>query len=148
MQADADGNSGVLRMNPMKQFSSYRILKHPLSSPGSFGELAEDEKATILISSNDSSYASFAVYPQNPEFPLTIPDGKDAAYDITIYVADGENLAGGYIGQWKVSKSALSSASEVVFHVVSHDASSEDEQALFAAGLDSYSKKVPQPEMK
>ena len=77
-----------------------------------------------------------------------LPDGKDATYEVNIYAVDGENIIGGYVGDWKVNKNDLSSANEIIFHVVEQGAVTDDERFLFVSGLSSYSKNVPAPELK
>jgi len=67
---------------------------------------------------------------------------------VEVYVTDEESIVAGYIGELKASKSALSNANEIVFHVIEHGYSSEDEMLLFVSGLSSYSKNVPAPELK
>ncbi|MBS3104886.1 hypothetical protein J4234_01370 [Candidatus Woesearchaeota archaeon] len=148
VQTDVDGRSYVLGLNPVKEFKNYRVVKHLLSNPSIVNDLAPNEKASITIKGKDTSFDSFAVYPKEVSFPLRIPDNKDATYEVNIYLADNENIVGGYIGDWKISKDALRSAGELVFHVVEQGAASEDERLLFVSGLSSYSKNVPAPELK
>lgn len=148
MQTDVDGRSYVLMMKPVKEFRNYRVVKHLLSSPASAEELAPDEKASILIRGMDTEFESFGVYPNEADFPLKLAGGKDAAYDVSIYVINGENIVGGYLGSWKVSKESLNGADEIVFHVIAQGDVTEDERLLFVSGLSSYSKKVPEPELR
>ncbi len=148
VQTDVDGRSYLLTMNPTKEFQNYKVVKHSLSNPAVAEDLAPNEKATIIISGNDTGYETFSVYPKEADYPLVLPSGKDATYDVSIYVANDENVVGGYIGQWKVSKDALQSSNEIVFHAIESDSASEDSQILFVSGLSSYSKNVPAPELK
>jgi len=148
VQTDVDGRSYVVMLNPVKEFSDYKVVRHSLSSPSSAEELAPNEKASISIKGQSIGFESFAVYPKDSEFPLKLADGRDAVYDVSVYVADDENLIGGYIGEWKVSKDSLSGANKIVFHVIEQGPASDDERALFISGLSSYSKKVPAPELK
>ena len=148
MQTDVDGRSYVLGLNPVREFSNYKVVKHLLSNPSAVSEFAPNEKASILIKGRNVGYESFAVYPQDASFPLKLADGKDAIYDVNVYVADDENIIGGYIGEWKVSKDDLRNANEIVFHVVEQGPASDDERFLFVSGLSSYSKNVPAPELK
>ena len=147
IQTDSD-KSYIMLLNPVKEFQNYRVVKHLLSSPSIAQELEPNEKATIIISSNESGYSSFAVYPKETEYALAIPEGKDAVYDVSIYLADGENIIGGYLTQWKVGKDALKGAEEIVFHAVWQESATEDERFLFISGIESYSKNVPAPELK
>ncbi len=148
MQTDVDGRSYILFMNPVKEFQNYKVVKHLLSNPGMAEDLGPNEKASIFIKSNQTGFETFAYYPKETEFPLKLPAGKDATYEVTVYLADEENLIGGYIGNWKISKDDLKNANEVRFHAVEQEAASEDERALFVAGLSSYSKNIPAPELK
>ena len=67
---------------------------------------------------------------------------------MSIYLTDEENVIGGYIANWTVSKDSLKDANEIIFHVVGQGPASEDERALFVSGLNSYSKNIPSPELK
>lgn len=146
VQTDVDGRAYVLWMNPVKEFQDYKVVKHLLSSPGAAQELS-GEKASIIIQGKDNSFESFAAYPKEADLPLILPVA-DAAYEVSILLIDGEKITGGYIGEWKAGKDAVAGASQIVFHAVAQGPATEDEKALFAAGLGSYSKKVPAPELK
>ena len=148
IQTDVDGRSYVLTLNPVKEFRNYKVVKHLLSNPSVSYELAPNEKASILIKGKDIGFDGFAVYPKEVDFPLALPDGKDATYEVTVYLADDENILGGYVGNWNVNKDALKGANEIIFHVIEQGAASDDEKFLFVSGLSSYSKNVPAPELK
>ena len=148
IQTDVDGRSYVLTLSPIKEFQNYKVVKHLLSNPSSSSELDSNEKASILIKGKDIAFDSFAVYPKESQFPLELADGKDATYQVTIYVADEENIIGGYVGEWKVSKDNLKNANQVVFHVAEQGPASDDEKLLFISGLSSYSKRLPVPELR
>jgi len=147
MQTDVDGRSYILSLNPVKALN-YKVVKHLLSNPSAAEELSSNEKASIQIKGKDVGYESFAVYPKEVDAPLNVADGKDATYEVTIYLTDGENIIGGYVGDWKVSKDALKGADEVVFHAIEQGPASDDDKFLFVSGLSSYSKNVPAPELK
>ncbi len=147
MQTDVDGRSYVLTLNPVREFQNYRVVKHLLSNPGAASELALNEQASILIKGKSVGFESFAVYPKEGNFPLKLL-GKDATYEVTIYVTDDENIIAGYVGDWKATKSDLENSNEIVFHAVEQGIASEDERFLFVSGLSSYSKNVPAPELK
>lgn len=146
IQTDVDGRSYVLAMNPLKKLD-YKVVKHSLSNPGSAAELSKDEQASISIRGKSINFESFAAYPKQEDFPFALEE-KDAKYEVEIYLADGQSLLGGYISDWEVSKEALKNANEVIFHVVEQGAATDDERALFIAGLRPYSKNVPAPELK
>ena len=145
IQTDVDGRSYILLMNPVKELN-YRVVKHMLSNPTAVQELESNEKASIFIKGIGNGFEGFAVYPREAEFQLRLPD-KDASYEVNVYLADGENIIAGYIGNWSVSRDVLGNANEIIFHVVEHEALSEDERTLFIASLSSYSKNVPKPEI-
>lgn len=148
MQTDVDGRSYVLVLNPVKEFRNYKVVKHLLSNPSVSYELASNEKASILIKGKDIGFEGFAVYPMEVDFPLMLPGGKDATYEVGIYLVNGENIVGGYLGDWKIGKDALKGADEIIFHVIEQETASDDERFLFVSGLSSYSKSVPAPELK
>ncbi|MBI2656140.1 hypothetical protein HYX03_00185 [Candidatus Woesearchaeota archaeon] len=148
IQTDVDGRSYILTLNPVREFQNYKVVKHSLSSPGIAEELAPNEKASILVKGKNTSFESFAVYPKEANFPIRLADAKDSSYEVTIYVIDGENIVGGYIGDWKVGKDELKGADEIVFHVVEQGPASDDDKFLFISGLSSYSKNIPAPELK
>jgi len=97
-------------------------------------------------------FESFALYPKEDSSPLTILDGKDAAYEVSIYLTDNENdnILGGYVGEWKVSKNDLNSADEATFHIIAleQEHPSEDDMSAFASKLSEHSKLVPAPEVE
>src|SRR3989344_4184156 len=95
---NTNGKSYLLFMNPLKEISDYKVVKHQLSNPATVEELSQTEQASIYIKSNQTGYESFVFYPKEGDFPLKIPSGKDVAYDVAIYLVDGDNLIGGYSG--------------------------------------------------
>ncbi len=146
IQTDKD-NSYVLMLNPIKEFRNYKVVMHSLSNPNTERELKPNEKASILIKGKDIGYESFAVYPKDGDFPLKLL-GKDATYEVTIYIVDDESIVGGYVGELKASKDELESAQEIIFHAIEQQGASDDEKYLFVSGLGSYSKGVMAPELK
>ena len=148
VQTDVDGRSYVLLLNPIKEFQNYRVVKHLLSNPSIEQELEPNEIASIQIKGKDIGIESFVVYPKEGNFPIKLADGKDATYEVNVYVANEENIVGGYVGDWRVSKDDLIDANEIVFHVIEHDTATDDDRFLSVSGLSSYSEKVPAPELK
>ena len=148
VQTNINGKSYVLFMNPSKEISDYKVVKHQLSNSNTVEELSRTEQASIYIKSNQTGYESFVFYPKEGDFPLKLPAGRDITYEIAIYLVDGDNLIGGYSGTWEVGKDDLNNAKMAVFHAVYQGSATEDERALFISGLDSYSKNIPQPELK
>ena len=148
VQTDVDQRSYVLLANPVKEIGAFKVVKHLASSPSEELELSQNEKASIVITSNMTGYESFVLYPQEKDFPLRLPEGKDATYQVNILVIDEENVVGGYIGEWKVSREELSGADELVFHAISQGAATENERIEFISKLEESSKSVPKPELK
>jgi len=148
IQTDAD-RSYILFMEPIKEFSNYKVVKHSISDPSVAQELSKDEKASIFISSNETGFESFVTYPKDLDLPLKLPAGKDITYDVTIYLVNKEEMIGGYSGAWKPAKDDIKGAKEIVFHAIAQEpTATEDDKVLLIAGLDSYSKNVPAPEVK
>ena len=148
IQTDAD-RSYILFMEPVKEFNNYKVVKHPLSNPSAAQELGIGEKASIFISSNETGFESFVTYPKDLDVPLKLPAGKDIEYGITIYLVNNEEMIGGYSGTWNPSKDDIKGANEIVFHVIAQEpTAAEDDKVLLIAGLDSYSKNIPKPELK
>ncbi|MEK6983980.1 MAG: hypothetical protein AABX33_05380 [Nanoarchaeota archaeon] len=148
IQTDVDGRSYVLTLNPVKELQNYKVVKHLLSNPGIAQELAPNEKASITIKGKNTGFESYAAYPKESNFPLRLPKSKDEIYEITIYIADEENIIGGYTGEWKVNKDDLGNAEEAVFHAIVQGSSTDEDRALLIYGLSSHSKNVPSPELK
>lgn len=141
----------VLGLNPVKNIKNYKIVKHMISDPSTTLELDTGEKASILIRENSTGYEAWAYYPidSSPDsYGLALPSGKDAVFEVTIFVGDEESISAGYIGEWKASKSEIENAEEVLFHVAAQGSASEEERALFIARLESYSKSIPGTEIR
>ena len=135
----------TLYLKPVKEFQDYEIVKHDFDNPSAESRLKENEKASITIKSLQSNFETFGVYPVEKGFPIKLLN-DDNEYEITIYLSDENSIIGGYKGTWKVSASELANAKKIRFHILEKQGS-EDETALFVSGLDSYSQKVPQPEL-
>ena len=152
LQTDRYGNTKELFLNPIKTFKNFKIIKHSLSNPAIAEELEPDKSVSIIIKGKGIEFESFALYPKEDSSPLTILDGKDAAYEVSIYLTDNENdnILGGYVGEWKVSKNDLNSADEATFHIIAleQEHPSEDDMSAFASKLSEHSKLVPAPEVE
>lgn len=133
----------TLYMTPVKEFWNYEIIKHDFDTKEE-SKLAENEHAQITIKAKDG-FESFGLYPSQGQPIKLLDDSRE--YEITIYLADEENVIGGYQGTWKVSKGQLESASKVIFHVLEKKGN-EDESFLFISGLKSYSARIPGPELE
>ena len=142
------GGSYTLNLRPVKEFSNYRIVKHPLVDPGSEEKLKATETVSINIKAKDTDFESFGVYPIDGEFPIKLLADKEHTYDVTIYVVEGDDMAGGYKAEWTVGPGEIENANEIVFHVLDQGFVSEEERFLFLTGLGSYSSKIPKPELR
>ena len=137
-----------LHLKPVKVFNNYRVVKHPFVDPADQEELKPSEKVSISISAKDANFESFGVYPTEGNFPIKLQADKQHSYDVTIYLVEGDDIVGGYKAEWAVSPGELEGATEIVFHVLDQGFVSDEEKFLFLAGLESYSNKVPKPEIK
>ena len=148
VQTDVDGRTYLLMMDPFKEIKNYKVIKHPLSNPSATDELAENEKATIVIKGYDNGFESFASYPNDANEILQLPMGKQRTYNVSIYLTDEENVLGGYEGSFAAGKNNLEGASGIIFHVLTQNTGTEEEKAMFIVDLGEHSKKVPKPEIK
>jgi len=137
----------TLHMKPVKEFSNYNVVKHQLVNPSIQGSLKESEKVSIQIKALHSDFETFGVYPTEGSFPITLLEERET-YDVIIYFTDNNKILGGYQQQWTVNPEELRNANEIVFHILEQGIVPDDERALFIAGLESYSKQIPKPELK
>ena len=73
----------------------------------------------------------------------------DFTYLLDIQLSNGQDIVGGYKGNWIVDWETLQPAKQLVFHVVSKKSfSDETDQFAFISGLEQYSKSIPLPELK
>jgi len=144
------GTDGVytLKLRPAREFNNYKIVKHPLADVSSEESLKAEEKVSISITTKDTDFESFGVYPIDGNFPIKLLADREHTYDVTIYVVEGDDIAGGYKAEWTVSPGELDNANEIVFHVLDQGFVSDDERFLFLTGLESYSSNIPKPEIK
>jgi len=145
--SNKDGKIYTIYMNPIKEISSYTVVKHPSSNPNIEERLAPDEMATIIIS--NGTFETYGSYP-GEGFPIKLKAKDDYTYYTTIYLVNGENLIGGYSGSWDVSWDELRTARTIKFHTIVQDppGSNEAERYAFMAGLAAESGKVAEPELR
>ncbi|MBI2208228.1 Tad domain-containing protein [Candidatus Woesearchaeota archaeon] len=144
MRTEAPGTY-TLYLKPVKQFQDYEIVKHDFDNPSIESKLKENEKASITIKSTQSDFETFGVYPVEKDFQIKLLN-DDQEYEVAIYLSDEDSIIGGYKGTWKIAASTVSNSKKIIFHVLEKQGN-DDETALFVSGLDSYSQKVPQPEL-
>ena len=65
-----------------------------------------------------------------------------------MYLVDEDMIVGGYQGIWNINPENLKNADEIIFHVLDQGPASDEEKYLFLAGLESYSKNIPGPEIR
>ncbi|MFC1704989.1 hypothetical protein ACFLZ6_01525 [Nanoarchaeota archaeon] len=136
-----------LDLVPIKEIDNYFIVKHFTSVPVLEEYLEEGEKAVITLSVPEKDFETYGVYPITGNVPLKFLDKEDNIYQVAIYATKGEDLIGGYTGEWSVSKEDLEN-DEIKFHIITSDSSSEEERLFFLSGLESYSNQVPGPELR
>ncbi len=145
-----------------------KILKHELFDDGDVGlgkELASDEMALLKI----THYRSDSPEPFH-ESSLSLQPGADSlvireqslellakadfTYDLDISVLRGDPLetqsadyVGGYKGNWTPRWFSLEDADELVFHIISKDKASEDEQQDLLLDITAHSQRAPLPEL-
>jgi len=153
VQTDKPKNYEMYMM-PLKLIDNFDVIMHPYNidsgvvGPGK--QLNAEDKASIMLDEKNGRIQSFALYPGDEDFPLKLLADEDYEYNLQIFLVNGENMVGGYLGNWDVSWSDLSDAQSIIFHVVAPypEPSDETERYLFIAGLEEYSKKLPKPEIK
>ncbi len=138
------GRAYTLYMKPFKEFNDYEVVKHPYDNPSSQSALKEGERASIQIEATQGSHETFGIYPSETNFPIRLL-AEETEYDITIFLSDDDKLLGGYQQKWTVNPQK---GEKIIFHVLDHGKASDDERALFIAGLESYSESIPRPEIK
>ena len=135
-------------MVPVKEIDNYFVAKHPSSMPV-FEEVFEaGETAIITLSLPGEEFESYGIYPATTKIPLKFLAKEDYTYEVSIYVTKGEDLIGGYVGNWTVNKNDLAANDEIKFNVITSDASTNEERFLFLSGLESYSKQIPEPTLR
>lgn len=73
----------------------------------------------------------------------------DFNYGIEIYLFNGENMVGGYKGNWTIPWEELKNSKEIIFPVLSKDKiDDENELFNFISSLEKQSSYLPQPEIK
>ena len=137
----------TIYMKPVKEFSNYGVIKHQLTNPSLQSALSENEKVSIQIRALNTDFETFGVYPTEESFPIRLLE-EEATYDITMYLTDDDKILGGYRQRWTINPDELRGANEIVFHILEQGIVSDDERALFLAGLESYSQQIPKPELK
>ena len=148
IQTDIPDKIYTLFLNPIKQITKYKVVKHPAFALGQQQTLEPGERASIIISLVNTTTQTFATYPSDTILPITFLAKNDYTYEVNVYLIKDEALTGGYKTQWTVPWNILSSSDEIIFHVVESEAVGDIEQQMFIASLDQYSKQIPSPELR
>lgn len=151
IQTNVEGNAFSLPMTPVKSMGDYVVVKHLISDEVVSSKeeiLGENEKATITISKINGEFESYGVYPTEQPYPITLLSKDDFTYELAVYLFKDDNAAGGYKGNWTVSWEELKNAEQIKFHVIEKNIKDPEEGYLLIAGLGSYSKDVPKPELR
>ena len=152
-----------LELTPLFSFPAQKIsvLKHELTGPQNVGV---GEKLT----KNEIAQISLTFYKDNEPFQkinavssasldelvsaqqkLEFLAEADFTYTVDVTLLDNAEFRGGYKGNWTVSWDELSTANEMVFHVLSTpEKASEEEVFEFMLGLEENSIRVPLPELR
>ncbi|HII68461.1 TPA: hypothetical protein HA270_01170 [Candidatus Woesearchaeota archaeon] len=165
-----EGTASLL-MQPVKEFHNYTFLKHRKTSDGIAQgmPLEPGEKAVITIKNTDSEsdFESYLTYPftieraitiknesdepveklVNESMPLTLLAHDDYTYELAIYLINGNNITGGFAGNWTTTYEEVDDGREVLFHLIETDAKGDD-QFLFIGSLALHSEGVPEPKIR
>lgn len=147
IQTDTD-RSYTVELKPLKKFTLYDVVKHPLAAPSDTVDLKDTEKVTISIKALDEDFETFGVYPIDGNFPIELLSDKEHTYKVSIYLIDEDKLSGGYESEWTVSPWQVRSSDEILFHVSDVGYATDEEMMLFLSGITSYSDKIPVPELR
>ena len=105
--------------------------------------LANDEQATITIRYPSKKFESFAIHRKEDKTPLKFLAKAQFDYDVEVYLADEENIKGGFLGNWSVNPAELRLGNKAIINVIEQEFTDDDEAYLFYADLPELSKKLP-----
>jgi hypothetical protein len=136
--------SYTMFLRPVKEYTDYEVVKHDFDNPSAVRSLNEDEKASITVKSKTTGFETFGAYPISGSLPIKLLS-ENHEYDVTIYLSNNEDIIGGYQGTWSVNPDP--SSGKITFHVLEKQGSQND-RFLFISGLNSYSQRIPKPEIR
>ncbi|MFH2028057.1 MAG: hypothetical protein ABIJ08_02885 [Nanoarchaeota archaeon] len=151
-----DDSTWNIYMEPLRILDNFTVVKHEDLGNGFVTplgvELENDETALIILKAKEKDFERTKFYSPNQTIEEAIEkfellDKDDYTYNLEIYLMKGENMTGGYKGEWEVDKDLVKIAKQVKFHVVYKDLSDEAEMAAFFLGMGSYATLVPPPEL-
>ncbi len=137
-----------LNMIPLAEFENYKVYKHPVLAPEDSEQLKDTEKASILIKALDTDFQSFGVYPlKEGGEPIKLLGDKEHKYEVSIFLVDGDEVAGAYKANWTIGGKVLD-GDEIIFHVLDMGFTTEQEKADFYDKIWEDSGKIPKPEIR
>ncbi len=168
------GKEISLHMIPIHNINlaKIKIVKHELQSDGKLSaaqEMSAKETALIKIKyyKSSSSSTNTSVSPPQTLFhestiiktgtidpvleeeqQLELLAKADFTYDLEINYFNKELFTGGYKSKWLASWDQLSSANEIIFHIITNEKAPEEELYALLLNLEQQSKIVPAPEIK
>jgi hypothetical protein len=136
--------------------NKFKIVKHDALEPALEESLRSEEMALVTVTQwrNGTKFHEFqqvvggslSDFADNLEAEFL--GEADFKYEVAINLFDGENLIGGYKGNWTVPWSDLQTAQEIVFHTVALPDGSQDETFALLLDLTEQSKLISGPEIK
>jgi hypothetical protein len=129
---------------------SVKVLKHPQFTPSQEELLSGSERAIISLSVPGTGFQSSTFFTQDPsdtEPPLQMLDEKTATYKVSLRLVRGEDVVGGYEGDWIVDASNIGAAKTAVFHAIESQHANEADNAAFLQNLVTHSTNVPKPHL-
>jgi len=161
----SNGKENELNMIPLFEFptNKIRLLKHNFKGPQDVGfgtKLSQNEMAMIKITSinknelgeimHEDTALSTLILSANitEEDRLSFLAKADFAYKVEINLFNEENFVGGYMGVWNVPWAQLKNAQQITFHVITTDASNDEEVYPFQLAMEDNSQYAPKPEIR
>lgn len=160
------GEEIELELVPLFKFPAkgIKVVKHEFLGEiegklmlGKAEELDKETAMIKLVNKKNGEVFQEIEWAVSPELDKKIVEeseveflGKtDFGYEVEIYLFEGEEMKGGYKGNWTVDWEELEGGREIIFHVLSKE-EIKDETELFElmGNLKEYSKEVPLPEIK
>ena len=131
-------------LQPIKELEidvkKYKLNNGQLQGPIA---LTDEEQATVTIAYPEKQFESFAIHKKDDSSELTLLAKSRFNYRVEIYLADEDNIKGGYLGNWTPDPTLLKLADKVTFNVIEQEFENDDDAYLFYADLPEHSKKLP-----
>ena len=146
---DRNDKAEFLFLTPVKEIS-FRAVKHSAATPSQDELLTQSERVALSISAKDTDFQSSTYYTTDNsdiKLPLYLLNDATHTYQVSARLIKGEEVIGGYDGEWTVDGTQLGNARTVLFHVIESANADPAERALFLQNLAAHSKNIPQPEI-